>query len=205
MNIRLIFLGLWTPKYVISRELDKVSALTTDTLKEVFKTHLPNAKIGTAEKAPLSRSIEEKRAFMAKEHAVLVESLVKALGRERAIKLGREALFTAGEQLGRDARQRLGVGQSREDLVKAARILYRVLGINFKIKWQGQANATLVVDRCALAQNYSELTCIVLSATDEGVIKGLNPDMNMKFENRITSGCSYCIAMINQNGRDNEK
>ena len=198
MGIRLFILGLWTPKYVINKELDKVSTLTTNALREVMTTHLPTSTGETAEKEASRRNIEEKRASMAKEHAVLVESLVKALGREQAIKLGREALFKAGEKLGGETRSRLGVSDSRKDLIKAARILYRVLGINFKVEWQGQTSATLIVDRCALAKNYSELTCAVLSATDEGVVKGLNPNMNMKFENWITSGCSNCIAKISQ-------
>ena len=205
MGVRLAVLGVWTPKFVIRRELDKVSSLTTNALKEVLKTHTPFATTENAKKEPQPRSIEEKRAAMAKEHNVLVEALAKALGEDEAVKLGREALFKVGEQLGRETRGRLGVNDSRRDLIKAARILYRVLGIDFEVEWQGQTDATLIVNRCALAKNYTELTCIILSATDEGVVKGLNPNMNMKFENRITSGCSHCTARIKQNETENEK
>jgi len=202
MGIRLFILDLWTPKFVINAELDKVSALTTDALKELLNTQMPSATSEVAQKGLSSRSAKEKRAFMSKEHKDLVESLALALGREEAVRLGRDALFKAGEQLGKETRLRLGVGNSRRDLIKAARILYRVLGISFKVEWQGQTNATLIVDRCELAKNYSELTCTVLSATDEGVVKGLNPDMNMKFETWITSGCSNCTAKISQNERN---
>ena len=150
------------------------------------------------QKEPPPRSVEEKRAKMANDHKILVESLVKALGQEKAVKIGREALFKAGEKLGTETRLRLGVGNSRGDLIKAARILYRVLGINFRVEWQDQTHANLIVDRCELASNYSELTCTVLSATDEGVVKGLNPNMNMKFERWLTSGCNNCVARISQ-------
>jgi predicted ArsR family transcriptional regulator len=147
------------------------------------------------------KNIDEKRAAMAKQHAVLVEALVEALGREAAVKVGREALFTAGEQLGSRNRQRLGV-DSPSDLVKAAKIMYNVLGINFKVEWLGPNQGTLTVDRCALAENYTELTCEVLSATDEGVIHGLNPNMTMKFEKTLTDGCNVCTAKIE---RKNQK
>jgi hypothetical protein len=203
MGIKLIFLGLWTPRYVISRELDKVTAITNNALREALKTYAPDAPDEIAQKEPPPRSVEAKRSKMANEHKVLVESLIKALGKEKAVKIGREALFKAGEKLGTETRLRLGVGNSRGDLVKAARILYRVLGINFRVEWQDETHSNLVVDRCDLAKDYSELTCTVLSATDEGVVKGLNPNMNMKFERWLTSGCSNCIARISQNEGDN--
>ncbi len=199
MGLILILLGLWTPKYILRSELDKVSTLTTNTLKELLQTPSPVAIAKTSRKEPTPKSLQEKRAAMAKEHTILVEALAKTLGREEAVNLGRKALFKAGEQLGKETRQRLGVSDSSKDLIRAAKILYRVLGISFKVEWQGPTNATLTVDPCELAKNYSELTCIVLSATDEGVVKGLNPNVNMKFEERITGGYNCCIARINQN------
>jgi hypothetical protein len=74
--------------------------------------------------------------------------------------------------------------------------MYRVLGINFNIEWLGPNQALLTVDRCALAKNYSEVTCKVLSATDEGVVSGLNPKIMMKFEKTITGGCDVCTARV---------
>ena len=201
MGIKLSILSWWTPKFVISRELSNVQALTVQALKETLRTHAPNTSV-EAEVAENFGNIDEKRAAMAKQHTVLVEKLIEALGHEEAVRLGKEELFRVGVQLGSQNRRRLGVGDSKKDLVKAAKIMYRVLGINFSLKWDGPAQATLTVDRCALAQNYSELTCEVLSATDEGVIQGLNPDMSMKFEKWMTSGCKVCTAKIQ---RSNQK
>jgi hypothetical protein len=195
MGVKLAFLSLWTPNFVISRELDKVSNVTTQALKETLLIHAPNASVND-EGTDTTRSIEEKRDAMAKQHMNLVNKLVEALGEEAAVNVGREALFKVGKQLGSQNRKRLKVGNSQGDLVKAAKIMYRVLGINFNVQWLGPNQATLTVERCALANNYSELTCQILSATDEGAVNGLNPYTTMKFEKTITGGCNVCIAKI---------
>ena len=140
--------------------------------------------------------MEERRAAMALEHANLVNSLAEFLGKEEAIRLGREAMFNVGEKLGKETCQKLGVGRSLQDLIRAARILYRVLGIEFEVEQQNSDTAILIINRCALAANYSELTCQVLSATDEGTIRGLNQNMNMTFTERITCGLPMCKARI---------
>jgi hypothetical protein len=76
--------------------------------------------------------------------------------------------------------------------------MYHVLGITFNVEWLGPNQALLTVDRCALAKNYSKLTCEVLSATDEGVVNGLNSNIIMKFEKMITDGCKVCTAKIDR-------
>ena len=110
--------------------------------------------------------------------------------------------FWWGKNLGKKARNSLGVGDSPNDLSKAAKILYRVLGIDFHLEWHDQSSATVIIDHCALAQQYSKLTCEVLSATDEGVIKGLQPNLTMKFKEYMTSGCKNCWADIKFNGKE---
>ncbi len=132
---------------------------------------------------------------MALRHTKLVDSLVEALGREEAIRLGRDAMFKVGEELGSETSHRLSVGKSLQNLIRAAKILYRVLGIEFEVE-QYPNGAILIVNRCALAANYSELTCQVLSATDEGTIRGLDENMSMTFTERITGGQPTCKARI---------
>ncbi len=134
---------------------------------------------------------------MARTQAKLVEALTSAIGHEGAVKLGRETLFSVGQNLGKQARSRLGVGNGPDDLTKAARILYRVLGITFHLEWYDHSDATVIIDHCDLAQQYSKLSCEVLSATDEGVIKGLQPNLTMKFKEYMTSGCKNCFADMN--------
>jgi predicted ArsR family transcriptional regulator len=197
MGAKLAFLSWLTPKFIISRELDTISTVTNQALQETLRAHVPDFQVkATVYDEQSFRNLHEKRAAMTRQHNVLVEALVAALGEDTAVKVGREALFKVGVQLGTRSRNRLGVGDSEEDLVRAAQIMYRVLAIDFDVEWIGPNQAVVTVNHCALAENYSEVTCQVLSATDEGVVNGLNPNMSMKFEKRITSGCKVCTAKI---------
>jgi predicted ArsR family transcriptional regulator len=196
LGVRLLFLSWWTPKYIIYRELCRVDALTTDMLESLLNKYSPNNKEEISKNGSSSgESIEEKRTAMAVKHSNLVKSLAEVLGKEEAIRLGREAMFKVGQELGNEACQRLGVGRSLKDMIRAAKILYRVLGIDFEVE-QNPNNTILIVNRCTLAANYSELTCQVLSATDEGTIRGLNQKMSMTFTEKITGGKPKCKATV---------
>ena len=204
MGLRLLILDWWTPKYIIRKELANVSDLTTSALQAIVAQYAPQ-ELAANTKQQTSTSIKEQRANMAQTHVKLVEKLEAALGHEKAVTLGREALFLAGENLGKQTRSRLGIGDSSKDLTKAAKILYRVLGIEFHIEWLDKSNAKVVINRCALAEHYSKLTCEVLSATDEGVIKGLQPNAKLQFKEYITSGCQTCRADIHFNEKETMK
>jgi hypothetical protein len=198
VGLRLLVLGWWTPKYVIRRELQDISDQTTASLKTLLIQHGAQNPPVQAQKQQ-SAGIQEQRAAMAQTQTKLVDALVAAVGREEAVNLGREALFVVGQNLGKQARSRLGVGDSPKDLTRAAKILYRVLGIEFHLEWQGDLTAVAIIDRCALSEQYSELTCEVLCATDEGVISGLQPKVTMQFKEYLTSGCQNCKADIRFN------
>ena len=196
MGLRLLILGWWTPKYIIRRELKNISDQTTTALKELISKYTIEEVDFINQKRPHSTRIQEQRAAMAQTHVKLVEALEAAVGHEAAVKLGREALFLVGQNLGKQTRIRLGVTDNPKDLTRAANILYRVLGIEFHLEWLDNSNAKAVIDRCALAEQYSRVTCEVLSATDEGVIKGLQPNVTMKFREYMTNGCQNCTADI---------
>ena len=202
MGLRLILLSWWTPKYLIRKELENISDKTTTALKALISKYATKTVDSANQNQQPSTNIQERRATMAQNQAKLVETLESAIGHEEAVRLGREVLFLVGRNLGKEARSRLGVGDSPNDLSRAAKILYRVLGIKFHIEWHNQSSATVIIDQCALAQQYSKLTCEVLSATDEGVIKGLQPNLTMKFKKYMTSGCKNCWADINLDGKE---
>ena len=132
---------------------------------------------------------------MASAHEQRIKLMIQVLGREKTLQLGRETLFRAGQELGSKLKERLGVGESLNELIKAARILYKVLGIDFEVE-KINDRMFLVVNRCQLADYYSSDTCLVLSATDEGVVQGLNPHLSMKFDQRMAAGFSCCLAPI---------
>lgn len=202
MGLRLLILSWWTPKYIIRKELENISARTTKALKAVIST-CATKQIDLANlKQHPSTNIQEQREAMAQTQAKLVEMLATAVGRDEAIKLGRESLFLVGKILGKQSRTRLGVSDNPNDLTRAAKILYRVLGIEFHLEWHDKSKATVIIDKCALSKQYSKLTCEVLSATDEGVINGLQPNLTMKFKEYMTSGCKNCLAEINFSAKE---
>ena len=202
MGWKLQLLNWWMPSYLIRRELANVSEQTTGALNALL-TKYNTQEAETYLKKPSSRSIQEIRANMAQTQAEQVERLEGIVGHEKAVKLGREAMFLAGKQLGEQTRIKLGVSDNPKDLIKAAKILYRILGIDFHLEWQNSVNATAIITRCPLAEQYSKLTCEVLSAIDEGVIAGLQPNVSMHFQEYMTSGCENCRAIIQFNEKEN--
>jgi hypothetical protein len=202
VGLRLLILGWWTPKYLIRKELKNISDQTTTALKSLISKYPIKEVDVTNQKQQLPTSIQQQRADMAQTQAKLVETLEAAIGHEEAVRRGRDALFSIGQNVGRQTRIKLGVSDKPKDLSKAAKILYRVLGIEFHLEWLDNLNAKVFIDRCALAEQYSKLTCEVLSATDEGVIKGLQPNVTMKFEEYMTSGCKNCRAAIHFSGKE---
>jgi hypothetical protein len=145
------------------------------------------------------KSIQDQRALMAKTHTLLVEALEQALGQEEALKRGRAALFLVGQHIGKIIRAQLGVGDNSQDLERAAKVLYRVLGITFHLQWLNDSNAVAIIERCALSEHYSQFTCQILCATDEGVISGLQPNVSMKFVEYMTGNCPNCRATLQFN------
>lgn len=198
MSIRLKIASFWLPDFIKKKELDKVANNTIKGLKDVLKQYAPQ-KIEEINKKDvnLKGKMEERRERMAKIHNDYVKMLIEELGYENAIKIGRNAMFKVGYGLGQEARQKLGVRNDFKDLELAAKILYKILGIEFKIENKDK-NIIMIVNRCALSKYYSPEACRVLSAADEGVVRGLNENMNMQFKERITDGASECLACITE-------
>jgi hypothetical protein len=201
MGLRLSLLYWWTPNYIIKRELRNVSIQTTEALQTLISAYAPQEVNNTDHQFPTN--LNEQRVMMAQTHTKLVNALEAAVGHEKALALGRESLFSVGVNLGKQTRGKLGVGDNPKDLIRAAKILYRVLGIEFDLEWLDGSNAVAIINRCALSEQYSKLTCEVLSATDEGVIKGLQPNVTMHFKEYMTSGCQNCRANIQFNQKEN--
>ena len=195
MSIRLKIASFWLPDFILKRELDNVAMKTIGGLDDLLKQYVPG-KIAINNEI-LRGSLEERRSIMANAHNKRVKILIQELGNEKAVKIGRNVMFEVGYKLGQEARRKLGARNSFEDLELAARILYKVLGIEFKIE-NKDGNMIMVVNRCALSKYYSPESCMILSAADEGVVRGLNENMGMQFKERITEGAHECIACISE-------
>lgn len=179
------------------KELARIEKSTNEALDALLRTYAPGTVIAEPEKVGASdRDLAVKRASMAEAHERRVRALISALGPEEAIRIGRDALYQTGLRLGKDARERLGVTDDRKDLMKAARVMYRILGIEFRVVPSSDGYEHAEVTRCALSSHYSKEACMILSAVDEGVVSGLNPHAGMLFEKRITDGFPVCIARL---------
>ncbi len=197
MSVRLAAASLWLPPWTVRRELERVAAATTSVLDRLLGEHsVAPLERPRPNELPLRGSLRRRRAVLVSAHATRVARLIAILGREEAIGEARRALFDAGVALGVEARQRLRVGEDRRDLLCAASILYRVLGIRFRAEWRTPEEATVRIDRCALAGGYSPEACLALSATDAGVVAGLWPGARFEFDERITEGKKACIARL---------
>ena len=194
MSIRLKIASFWLPDFILKRELDNVAMKTIGGLDDLLKQYVPGIVIN---EEVLRGSLEERRSIMANAHNKRVKRLIQELGHEKAVKIGRNVMFEVGYKLGQEARRKLGARNSFEDLELAARILYKVLGIEFKIE-NKDGNMIMVVNRCFLSKYYSPESCMILSAADEGVVRGLNENMGMQFKERITEGAHECIACISE-------
>jgi hypothetical protein len=191
MSIKLHLLSIWIPEFLLIRELEKTSEITNnylDTLLKRYSIPIP------AMKKPFKGNLEERRMMMAEYHNIRLKRLIEKLGFEDSLIIGRAELYKAGYAMGRDTRKRLGV-KTIKDAILAARILYKVLGINFTTEENGE-HIILRIKSCELANQYSLETCKIMSAADEGVLNGLNKKLGMKFIKRITEGAEECTACI---------
>lgn len=97
----------------------------------------------------------------------------------------REAAHDFGKALRRDLRLR-----SPAEVMRAGRLLYRILGIDF----QGSASGEIKINACFFASHYSPQTCAFIAALDEGVLTGLAGGGRLEFTERITEHRPCCRA-----------
>lgn len=197
MGIRLRILSWWTPEWLLKKGLDELASSTIHGLGELLcENSSPENNENYHKQVILNGNLDEKRKLMARAHNKLVESLIENVGKDEAISQGRQVMFQKGLLLGQRFRKILGVGNHLNDLINAARILYSALGIDFQVEENKRGEITMVVNHCSLARDYNPPTCQILSAADEGVVQGLNPNIKMEFTQKITEGCSHCLASI---------
>jgi len=197
MSLRLNLVSIWMPRSMMAREIERIRASTDAALDALLAQYVPGAVVENPRIAV--RNLEDRRAAMAQGHERKVRTLVESLGRERAIGLGREALFHTGLALGKDAKVRLKVNDTRGDMLKAARVLYHILGIEVVIV-SGPEGERMEVIRCSLSPHYSRDACSILSAVDEGTFKGLCPGAGLQFMRSITDGSPRCVAILDFGG-----
>jgi hypothetical protein len=99
--------------------------------------------------------------------------------------------FARASLLGKEVRARFRV-QTMDHVLRKARLLYKTIGIDF----QGTRDGQVLIRHCAFSVMYSETTCRVVSAFDEGFLYGLSEGMRLHFSRRITGGAGCCEAQF---------
>ena len=198
MSFRLKVASAMATRSLLERELGRVAEMTTAELDGMVEEHSTEVLDALrSEDRPMEGDLEARRRAMADAQRRRVAALVDAMGEDAAVDEGRRRMGPVGERLGSEARNRLGVDDSIEDLVAAARFLYKVLGIEFTDEEHWDGSVTLHIHRCDLSEGYDGVTCRLMSAADEGMIRGLNPAARLEFRHRLTEGASECLADIN--------
>ncbi len=117
------------------------------------------------------------------------DAVTRAVESRRDIRELEAALRNHALRLGKRFRDLFGV-IDRRDAMRAARLLYRMIGIDF----HGTSDGEITISRCAFDRFYSARTCRVMASFDEGVLAGLAGDGNLVFSGRLTDGHPYCEA-----------
>ena len=194
MNPKLRLLSYWMPEYLLNPLIDRITELTINCLNQLLKNNGINEEKYYQE-VSMKGKISQRRQIMATAQNNRLKKLIETIGYQEASIISRKALYKVGLKLGNEARIQLNINDSLNDLTSAARILYQVLGIKFSIT-QKDKEIFLTIKKCALAEYYTLETCKIISAVDEGVIQGLNPNYNMNFTEWMTGDSCECQANI---------
>jgi hypothetical protein len=84
--------------------------------------------------------------------------------------------------------------KNEKDVINMARIVYRILGIDFECNRQGEIR----IGRCFFSSYYSGRVCRIISSLDEGLMEGLSGGA-FRFSQRITEGGKCCLAHLSFN------
>ena len=84
---------------------------------------------------------------------------------------------------------------SVEDVMKTAKLVYRILHIEFENDRKGG----VLIRRCFFSSYYSKQVCELMSSLDEGLLEGLSGG-TFRFSQRMTEGKDYCRARLSFDG-----
>lgn len=92
--------------------------------------------------------------------------------------------------------RRLFFLRKQGDIEKFTVALYHDIGIQLEGHLPGQ----LCFRRCFFSRYYTPSVCLAASALDEGIMQGLSgrPAARLRFTQRITQGCSCCLASFQE-------
>jgi hypothetical protein len=173
LNLRLAAAEIGVPGPIRTRKFYELTALTA----EAFQVPAPEFP---------SRPRKKQLEAFARRSRDLAERA--ASDNTAAISAGirlRERAFVFGSRLRRILKPR-----HPAEVMRAARVLYLLIGIDFR----GTEDGEIIVSRCLFSGIYAPATCAMIAALDEGVLAGLAGGGSLRFVGRLTEGGECCRA-----------
>jgi hypothetical protein len=163
------------PHFILRREMEKLFLLTA----AAFGTDVPSAK-------------DASREGLLGEYARFTKAAVEgAAARGEDLERLRERLFQRAFAYGERWRKRFRPSGAN-DVMKAAKVLYRAIGIEF----HGTARGDVEIRACFFSRYYDPGTCRTISGLDAGLMAGLSGGGGFVFSRRITEGHASCRARL---------
>lgn len=174
MNMLLRAAAMWVPTFLKRRRLEELVGTTADAF---------------GRERPCTKGLSYDAAL--REYALLSAEWARASLDAGTRDDARERLFGGAYRLGESLRRDFGVA-SVEDVMTAARVVYRAIGIDFR----GATTGEITIPRCFFSQHYDRSVCEVISGLDEGLLAGLSGGRRLEFTMRITEGADCCRARM---------
>jgi hypothetical protein len=173
VNLRLAAAEIGVPGPIRTRKFRELAALTADAF-QVPEPEFP-ARPREARLEDFARWTRDLAERTAADEAAAVSAGIRL----------RERSFIFGSRLRRILKPR-----NPAEVMRAARVLYRLIGIDF----QGTEDGEIIVSRCFFSGIYAPSTCAMIAALDEGVLAGLAGGGSLRFIGRLTEGGDCCRA-----------
>jgi hypothetical protein len=179
MNVRLFVLGCFFPE-----------SLKRRALQELFYAAGAAFDADVLEARDIALNIPSRRllANFARFTTSQCEKVIHGAGDIEQIQA---RLFRNAKRLGTGLRRLLKL-QSPRDVMQAGRILYKLIGTDFR----GREDGVITINRCFFSNYYSSRACTIMSAMDAGITAGLSGGGALYFTQRITEGHNRCKAQL---------
>jgi len=100
-------------------------------------------------------------------------------------------LYDSARVLGKRLREKWRL-RSAEDVLRASKLLYKILGISF----EGRPDGRVTIAQCYFSRFYTDRICGLISAIDAGAAAGLSGGGKLDFYQKLTEGRDSCKARI---------
>jgi len=175
MNWRLKIARFYLPPSLKKKGIEELFWLTADAFGAESKFSKKQGRLANL----------EHYALFTKEEAE------KALAPGSLIQKVKDRLFQNAYTFGGSLRKKLRPS-SPDEVMAAAQILYRLIGINFK----GNEKGEILIRRCFFSRYFSPEVCSLISTLDEGIMAGLSGGGALWFNQRMTEGKDCCRAQF---------